>query len=331
VDNVDPQVRNILALVALANPRQYWQMSAPEARMWHDKKGSYFDVPPAPVHHVAPLPCPGPFELRLYSPRPSRDPLPVTLWIHGGGFVVGSLDSYDSVCRQLALQSDSLVVSVGYRLAPEHKFPAAVEDCLAAYRWVCENAGTFGGDPQRVALAGDSAGANLATVTAVLARDAGLPGARLQVLVYPCVAPHQDSASHHEYAEGYLLTRPTILWFMENYRRTPADCQDPRFAPLLFSDLAELPPTFLILAERDPLVDEGREYAELLRRHGNTVETREYPGMVHGFFNMGGHIDAGRQAVAEASAALRQAFASVSAPAARRRHGSHGARRTGAA
>ncbi len=169
--------------------------------------------------------------------RARRRPFPVLVWLHGGGHVVGSLDSYDALCRQLALQGDCIVVSVAYRLAPEHKFPAGVEDSFAALRWAGGHAAEIGGDPERLAIGGDSAGGNLAAVCAILARDAGFPALLLQLLVYPRTAPDEDFASHHEFAEGHLLTRKTILWFHDHYRASDADREDFRYAPLICTDL----------------------------------------------------------------------------------------------
>jgi acetyl esterase len=234
--------------------------------------------------------------------------LPVLVWLHGGGHVVGSLDSYDALCRQLALQSDCLVASVAYRLAPEHKFPAGVEDRFSALKWVAEHAAEIGGDENRVAIGGDSAGGNLAAVCAILARDAGFPTLAAQVLVYPRTAPDEELPSHHEFAEDHLLTRKTILWFHDHYRASDDDRQDFRYAPLICKDLSRLPPALIIVGECDPLRDDGLAYAERLRLEGNVVELTNYPGMIHPFFSMGGAVDAGRTAVAQVASTLRRIF-----------------------
>jgi acetyl esterase len=254
---------------------------------------------------------PGPaaqIPLRLYTPRASERALPVLVWLHGGGHMIGSLDSYDALCRQLALEADCMVASVDYRLAPEHKFPAGVEDAFAALTWVGRSAAGLGCDPGRVAIGGDSAGGNLAAVAAILARDAGFPALAFQLLVYPRTAPWEDSASHHEFAEGHLLTRKTILWFHGHYLNGEADRADWRWAPLICPDLSRLPPALVIVAECDPLRDEGIAYAERLKREGNVAELASYPGMVHPFFSMGGASDAGRRAISHAAGALRNAF-----------------------
>jgi acetyl esterase len=221
---------------------------------------------------------------------------------------VGSLDSYDAVCRQLALQGDCIVVSVAYRLAPEHKFPAGVEDSFAALRWVAQHATKIGGDANRLAIGGDSAGGNLAAVCAILARDAGTPKLAMQLLVYPRTAPDEEFPSHYEFAEGHLLTRKTILWFHRHYRASDADRRDFRYAPLICNDLSRLPPALIIVGECDPLRDDGIKYAERLQREGNVVELTDYPGMIHPFLSMGGAVDAGRRALAQVATAARRAF-----------------------
>jgi acetyl esterase len=211
----------------------------------------------------------------------------------------------------LANRADCIVVSVDYRLAPEHKFPAAVEDCDAALEWVALHAVEFGGDPRCLAVGGDSAGANLATVVAILARDAAHPKLAFQLLVYPCVAPEPETASHHKFKEGYVLSRNSITYFFKQYLRSGKETRDFRFAPLVLDDLSNLPPALVIVAGYDPLRDEGVEYARRLIEAGNRVTLANYEGMVHGFYLMGGAVDAARRAVDESAAALRAAFAGV--------------------
>jgi acetyl esterase len=250
----------------------------------------------------------GAIPVRIFVPRQASELLPVLVWLHGGGHVVGTLDSYDALCRQLALQGDCIVVSVAYRLAPEHKFPAGVEDSFAALQWAAEHAAEIGGDPRRLAVGGDSAGGNLAAVCAILARDAGSPSLTMQVLVYPRTAPDEEFPSHHEFAEGHLLTRKTILWFHRHYRSSDANMQDFRYAPLVCKDLSRLPPALIIVGECDPLHDDGVAYAQRLQREGNTVELTDYPGMIHPFLSMGGAVDAGRRAVTQVADVLKRGF-----------------------
>jgi acetyl esterase len=309
---LDPQVAQIIDLIKKAGNLEYWQMTPQEARAFHNKKAPILDARPEPIYRSEDRTVPGPagdIPVRIFTPRESGEPLPVLVWFHGGGHVIGSLDSYDSVCRQLALRADCIVVSVDYRLAPEHKFPAAVDDSFAALTWVGQHAAEIGGDPNRIAAGGDSAGGNLAIVAAILARDAGSPPLVFQLLVYPPTAPYPDSASQLELAEGYLLTRKNILWFQNHYLHDDNDRQDIRYAPLICADLSRLPAALVIVAEYDPLRDEGIAYAERLRQAGNRVELTNYEGMVHPFFSMSGALDVGKQAIAQASVALKEAFA----------------------
>jgi acetyl esterase len=311
---LDPQVAAVLENIRLAGNPEYWQMSPAQARDWHNRKSGILDVAPEPVHAVDDRIVPADeaaVPVRIYTPRPSNSPLPVLVWLHGGGHVVGSLTSYDALCRKLALSADCIVVSVDYRLAPEHKFPAGVIDSFAALEWVGRHAADFGGDPGRIAIGGDSAGGNLAAVCAILARDAGGPSLVFQLLVYPRTAPDEDSPSHHALAEGYMLTRKVILWFHGHYRSSDSDRQDFRYAPLIASDLSQLPPTLIVVGEYDPLRDDGIAYAARLRDAGNEVELADYAGMVHPFFSMGGAVDAGRRAMVQATDALRRIFGEV--------------------
>jgi acetyl esterase/lipase len=308
---LDPQVQAVLDKIRDAGNLEYWQMTPQQARDWHNRKAGILDVKPEPVFKTRDRSIPGPsggIPVRIFIPRAATEPLPVLVWLHGGGHVVGSLDSYDALCRQLALQGDCVVVSVAYRLAPEHKFPAGVEDSFAALQWVAEHATDLGADPERLAIGGDSAGGNLAAVCAILARDSGFPKLMMQLLVYPRTAPDEELPSHHEFAEDHLLTRKTILWFHQHYRSSDADRHDFRYAPLICKDLSRLPPTLIIVGECDPLRDDGIAYAERLKRDGNAVELTNYPGMVHPFFSMGGAVDAGRRAMTQAASTLKRVF-----------------------
>jgi acetyl esterase len=311
---LDPQVQAVLDKIRAAGNPEYWQMTPAQARDWHNRKAGILDVKPEPVFATRDRTIPDPaggIPVRIYVPRPPTGLFPVLVWLHGGGHVVGNLDSYDALCRQLALQGDCIVVSVGYRLAPEHRFPAGVLDSFAALEWAGRNAEELGGDPARIAIGGDSAGGNLAAVCAILARDAGAPALCFQLLVYPRTAPDEELPSHYAFAEGHLLTRKTILWFHDHYRASPADRADFRYAPLICPDLSRLPPALVIVGEYDPLHDDGVAYAKRLEEAGNSVELADYPGMVHPFFSMGGAVDAGQRAVTQAALALRHAFGSA--------------------
>ncbi len=318
---LDPQIREVLRLVEQAGYPDYWELTPEQARAQFEKTAPVLDARPLCLFRIEDraLPGPaGPIPVRLYWPRESSAPLPLLVWLHGGGFVLGGLNSYDAICRWLSRHADCIVVSVDYRLAPEHKFPAAVEDSYAALNWVAINAEQLGGDRQRIAIAGDSAGGNLSAVTSILARDAGGPdsggpdsgGPTLcqQILVYPCTAPEPETDSHHRYAEGYLLSRKSILWFHEHYLSSHSDRRDFRYAPLLAEDLSGLPPALIIVAGHDPLYDEGLAYARRLQEAGTPVELIDYPGMVHAFYSMSGAVVAAKDALQRSAEALRRAF-----------------------
>lgn len=248
--------------------------------------------------------------VRVYRPRGAAGALPVTLYFHGGGFVLGDLEAYDAVCRQLCADSGVMVVSAAYRLAPEHPYPAAVEDCFAALGWVAEAIRGFGGDPARLAVAGDSAGAALAATTALMARDAGGPVIAFQLLVYPPAAGGHDGAypSRERHAAGPTLTHRTMDYFSRHYFGPTAKAPDWRGAPLLAPSLASLPPTLLVLAAHDALRDEAMAYGEALGAAGNAVTVVEYHGLAHGFISMAGAVPAARLALAQMAQALKQAL-----------------------
>jgi acetyl esterase/lipase len=252
-----------------------------------------------------------PIGVRIYTPD-ARAPMPVLVYFHGGGWVLGSLETHDFVCRSLAAASGCLTVSVDYRLAPEHKFPAAPEDCFAATRWVAANAAHFGGDPNRIAVGGDSAGGNLATVVALMARDRGGPRLRFQLLFYPAISAADDTPSQREFADdGFLLSRADMEWFWGHYLDSPADARNPHACPNRASSLAGLPPALVQTASHDPLRDEGEAYAEQMRRAGVKVKCTRYEGVTHAFANFADMLDKGRQGVEEAAAALRAALADI--------------------
>jgi acetyl esterase len=244
---------------------------------------------------------------RLYAPR-SNAALPVLLYIHGGGFTVGSLTTHDVLCRQLSRHGHCAVVSLDYRLAPEHRFPTAVHDCWDALNWLQQHGRTLGLDTTRLAVGGDSAGGTLAAVCTLMARDAGLPLC-LQLLFYPGCIARQDTASHHTYADGFMLDKATVDWFFDNYI-DQAERDDWRFAPMNAPDHAGLAPAWIGLAECDPLVDEGVQYADTLRMAGVPVDLEIYRGVVHGFITMGRAIPDALKAHADAGRALKHAFES---------------------
>jgi acetyl esterase len=309
---LDPQVDKLLAWVAKAGGPTYAQMGAQAARDHYEKIAGALDIAPAPMHAVEDLRVALPgrtLRVRHYAPREHgwADPMPALLFFHGGGFTVGSLDTHDAVCRMLARGADCAVLAVDYRLAPEHRFPAAADDAFDMLAWARAESGALGIDPARLAVGGDSAGGTLAAASAIHARDRGWPLA-LQLLIYPGLAPRQDSGSHRAFARGYLLDADVVQWFFGNYLRAGADRDDWRFAPLVHPDLRGVAPTWIAHAEYDPLRDEGRAFAQRLREAGVAVDEAEYRGMVHAFFQHGGFVPLARRAHADAVSALRRAF-----------------------
>jgi len=227
----------------------------------------------------------GEIPIRIYLPE-SKENLPIIVFYHGGGFVIGNLQSHDKVCRRTCKMNQAIVVAVDYRLAPEHKFPAAAEDSYDATKWVAENIKEYGGDPSQLIVMGDSAGANLATVTAIQARDLGTPKIALQILVYPTVDARMQHPSITTNGEGYILTKELMEWFLNHYSNTTADKLNPLMSPLLSNDLSNLPPALVQTAEFDPLRDEGKDYAEKLKAAGNEVQYTNYEGLIHTYFTM---------------------------------------------
>ena len=270
-------------------------------------------LPPGPPALVNDATIDGPggaLAIRVYQPERGGHSGGL-VYFHGGGFVLGNLDGHDAVCRQICVDAGCVVVSVDYRLAPEHKFPAAVEDAFAATAWVHAHAGELGFDPGKLAVGGDSAGANLATVVSMLAKQRGAPPIAFQLLFYPVTDLRTfDRPSALENAEGKLLSRADMIWFTQQYTRDDRDRHDPLCSPLAARDLRGMPPALVITAEHDPLLDEGEAYAEALRAAGNAVQLTRYAGTIHGFVSMYAFVDQGRAAMQEATRALAAALRS---------------------
>lgn len=310
---LDPQAKALLDLVVQAGRPAYHTLAPAEARRLYRETRQSLEPPRPEVAAVLDRTIPGPdgaIPVRIYRPlgADAIEALPVLVFYHGGGWVIGDLDTHDTVCRMLANQAGCAVMSVDYRMGPEHKFPAAIDDAVTAMRWAARDGRAAGFDTGRIAVGGDSAGGNLAAVAALTARDAGGPKLAFQLLVYPATDLAADAPSHQAFADGYLLTRANIHWFMGHYLRSPADAADWRASPIRAATLRGLPPALVITAGFDPLRDEGKAYADRLRADGVSVEYKLYPGQIHGFFGMGGRIDAALDAVALAARALKQAF-----------------------
>jgi len=309
---IDPQVQVLLDQAAAAGRPPLRGQTVEESRaLMRSMIAVKGDGPK--VGRVEDRAIPGPagdIPVRIYWPD-GVGPLPVVTWFHGGGWVLGDLETADSTCRSLTAKTGAIVVSVDYRLAPENPYPAGVDDALAAVSWVAANAQGIGGDPDRVAVGGDSAGGNLATVTALQAKRNGGPKLCYQLLAYPVTDGMMSCPSYEENGEGYQLTADAMQWFYELYLGD-GDPKDPLVSPLYAEDedIADLPPALVMTAEFDPLRDEGEAYARRLEQAGVSVTLKRYDGLIHGFFTLDAFLDAAKAAVDEAAAALRAAFGS---------------------
>ncbi len=303
-----PAMSGLLERIRRAQRTPWHAMTPQAARAAYTAAAEVLDLPRARLQRVEEIAVPGgdggPRPARIYAD--GSDARPALLYLHGGGFVIGGLETHDSLCRQLALRSGGAVVALDYRLAPEHRFPAAVDDTWAALDWLAAHGAKFGLDGRRIAVGGDSAGATLAAVAAIRARDRGLPLA-LQLLITPGTAAHADTASHELFGNGFLLDATTIAWFFDHTIDRHAR-GDWRFAPLLADDLDGVAPACVILAECDPLVDEGLAYADRLRAAGVAVRLELYRGLVHDFIKMGRALKEAGLAQQAAADALREAW-----------------------
>lgn len=251
----------------------------------------------------------GRLPVRVYVPHGS-EPQGVCLYFHGGGWVLNNLDTHDDLVRRLAATSGCVFINVDYRLAPEHKFPAAIEDAYAAVKWVHSHAAQFGWDPRRIAVAGDSAGANLAAVACLMSRDRNGPPIAFQVLIYPITDCNFERPSYVENSEGYFLTRREMIWFWNQYVSSSAEMREPYASPLLAPSLKDLPPASIVTAEYDPLRDEGEAYAEALRKAGVDVTLHRYEGMIHAFLRRVHQFETARHAISRIGQQLRTAIGS---------------------
>jgi len=301
--SLHPQVTQLLERAARSPLPPVYEVPAHIARRIYRDTRAVLSPKAPEVAEARLLIAPGPVALRAYRPLGAKadEQLPALVYFHGGGWVIGDLDTHDVLCRQLANGARCAVYSVDYRLAPEHPFPAAVDDCLAAVKFVA-------GRHKLVAVGGDSAGGNLATVVALHARDHGGPEIAYQLLVYPATDQRAQHPSIQRNGEGYLLTKKSMDYFQAQYLPRKADLLDWRASPLLAKSLAGLPPAYVITAGYDPLLDEGREYAERMAKEGVQVAYREYSDMVHGFILFGGVLDTANAAVSECCEKLRRCW-----------------------
>lgn len=308
---LDPQARWVLDLAEKSGQPPLETLTPEETKAVYEERAKKLTFKDVPIGKTIDLDIPGPggpLPLRIYQPTALRDTLPVLVYYHGGGWVIGSRDTHDSLCRLIAEEGPFIVVSVDYRMGPEHPFPAAVEDAIAAYIWAGAHITEYGGIREKIAVGGDSAGGNLAAVVSIAARDDGLPPPCFQWLIYPATKMEMSTRSHQTYAEGYFLTRALMEFFQGHYLKNPEDRNDWRASPLLAPSLAGLPPALIQTAGFDPLQDEAIEYAERMNREGSRAVHSHYAGMIHGFVNLGGAIDKARDCVMEGVSALRKAF-----------------------
>jgi acetyl esterase len=317
---LDPQIAAVLEAAAKAGRPLLQTLSPDEARKMFRETRVPLQPPPPEMARVEDLVADaghGKIPLRHFRPKghPENELVPALLYFHGGGWVIGDLDTHDVTCRQLAEASGCAVLSVNYRKAPEHRFPAAIDDAYAIATWLTAHGGSLRIDGHRLAVGGDSAGGSLAAALALMARDAlasskNAPSFRLQLLIYPATDMTMQHDSLNRFADGYLLTRDAMAWFIDHYMGS-ADKRDPRASPLLASSLKDLPPAYVVTAGFDPLRDEGRAYAERLQASGVKTVHREFETLIHGFVGMRGAVHAAARAMDDMVAGLRHELAQL--------------------
>jgi acetyl esterase/lipase len=318
-DTLAPEVQLGLAMLERRNEPRPETLTPDEARRRRRQLMAIYAGRPTEIGAVAELELdtPVPVRARHYAPAEIGGPRPLLVYYHGGGFLYGDLDTHDGLCRMLCRHAGAHVLAIDYRLAPEHPFPAAVEDARAALRWAFANAGGLGADPRRIGVGGDSAGGNLAAVVAQLAARDGGPAPVLQLLIYPVADFSQRRRSRELFGDGFLLTDSEMDWFEANYLGADsADARDPRASPLLAHDLSGLAPALVVTAAFDPLRDEGEAYAQALRDAGTPATLRRFPGFIHGFVSVAGVSRNARHAVVEIAGATRAMFAGAGVQAA---------------
>ncbi len=310
---VDPLLKAFFDQLAQTPTPKLWEMTPEQGRQAFLAMVQLVGPKDVPVGKVENRKIPGPggeIPVRIYTPiAAGSDPLPALVYFHGGGFVIGDLDTHDGLCRILASEAGCCVIAVDYRLAPEHRFPAAVDDAYAATCWVEANAPRLGVNANRIAVGGDSAGGTLSAVVTQLAKQKGKPRICFQLLLFPAGQMTGVTRSRRELRDAYFLEAQTLDWFFDHYIADRSDLDDPRASPLLAKDFSGLPPAFVMLAGCDPLHDEGLQYAEKLRGAGVTVAVADYPDLIHCFVYLQAVLPQAREAMNKAAAALRQAFA----------------------
>lgn len=310
---IDPPLKALLD--QMAGQPDFPDMPIEQSRVMFVELSKHVGGEVAPVHKTEDVSLPGPngyIPVRIYTPRSKKELLPILIFIHGGGWVLSDIETHDPICRILCNEAECIVVSVDYRLAPEHKFPAGLHDCYAVAKWLHDNAITIDGDANRIAIGGDSAGGNLAAAVTLMAQaenQENQPRFVLQLLIYPLMDLSKDAPSRHQFAEGHFITLRAIHWCGDMYLTDKADIFNPLASPLLAEDLHNLPPAFIITAGYDPLKDEGEAYVEALRQAEVPVEHICYEDMIHGFFNMFGLTRGGKKGIQSCAVALKKAFA----------------------
>ena len=310
---LDQEAIDILSAVKLAGIPEWHTLTPVEGRRVYQERVRLFAQKPTPMHDVNDLAIPGPggqIKLRKYTPSETKL-MPVLIYLHGGGWTLGDLDSHDELCRRLARTTDCIVVSVDYRLAPENPHPAGLDDSLAAINWVVENAESFGGNPKLIAVGGDSAGGQLSAAVCLRIRDEGGPQIALQLMIYPALRASFETLSYYENATEKWITRADCIWFWKNYLGETSNL-DPYACPGEANDLHGLPRALIITAGGDPVRDDGEMYGFKLRAAGVRALSRRFPGMIHGFMAVPNELKAGREAVELAASELRSAWDDLS-------------------
>jgi acetyl esterase len=310
---IDTVLKGFLDQMAAVPGPKMWEIAPSAAREVFGAMMGLVGPKDVPIGKVQNLTMPGPagdIALRSYAPVAAKgEKLPTLVFFHGGGYVIGNIETHDGLCRMLANESGARVISVEYRLAPESKYPAAVDDAYAAVCWIEANAAELGVDANRMAVGGDSAGGGLAAVVSQMAKEKGAPKIAFQMLFFPVTQIGAETKSMREFGEGYFLESATLNWFFQHYLAADADRSDPRISPLLAKDLSGLPPAYVMLGGYDPLHDEGLAYAEKLRASGGKVTVADYSGLVHDFIYLQAVLPQAPEAVKAAAAALKGALA----------------------